>query len=113
MRFFIPTLKWHETPRWLRVIWIVAFTNFAVFWAVSVCSGGDAVNGREVAGRYFLASHGRYTEVSKAFFSYSRIHAHSVWFTHPLALVSLFWFISRRKEPIQPPQTTRAFGPRV
>ncbi len=39
---------------------------FAVFWIVSVIAGGDAVNGKIEDGRYYLCSHGKYTQVSRA-----------------------------------------------
>jgi hypothetical protein len=100
MRFSAQNLRLRDMPIWLRVIWFGALANFAVFWIVAVLNGGDAVSGREEGGRYFVSSHGHYTEISKAFFEYSLIHTRSVWFTHPLALGSLFWFLGRRKDPI-------------
>jgi|SRR5581483_9131206 len=99
MPFSTKALKWRDTPVWLRVIWFGALTNFAVFWVVAVLKGGDAINGKVQDGRFFVGSHGNYTEVSKEFFDYSRAHSESLWITHPLALISLFWFLSRRKEP--------------
>ena len=85
-------------PIWLRAIWIVAIVNFLSFWVIAVLCGGDAVNGKEEGGRFFLMSHGHYTEVTKSFFEYSRIHTYSLWLTHPLALIGAFWVASRRKE---------------
>jgi hypothetical protein len=93
-------LKWKEAPVWLRIAWVVAIVNFASFWIIAVASGGDAVNGKEEGGRYFLANHGSYTEVTKAFFEYSRIHSMSVWITHPIAILGAFWFASRKKETL-------------
>ncbi len=71
--------------------------NFASFWIIAAASGGDAGNGKEEGGRYYLAEHGHYTEVSKDFFEYSRVHARSIWITHPLALLGGIWFYSRKK----------------
>lgn len=93
-----PTLKWKDAPIWVRCIWVVAIINFASFWVIAVECGGDAINGKAEGGRYFLASHGRYTEVTKSFFEYSRIHSMSIWVTHALAFMGLFWAISHRKD---------------
>jgi hypothetical protein len=40
--------------------------SFVVFWIISVFAGGDAVSGKIEDGRYYLASHGKYTQVSRA-----------------------------------------------
>lgn len=53
---------------------------------MAVLYGGDALNGKVEDGHYYLASHGRYTEVSQRFFEYSRIHALSAFIAIPLAL---------------------------
>jgi len=70
--------KWSDLPRWLRCVCAVAYVNFALFVAISFASGGDAFNGKEVEGRYFISNHGHDTEVSKAFYYYSYAHAISV-----------------------------------
>ena len=90
-------LKWRDAPGWLKIVWAVAMVNFASFCAISIYFGGDAVNGYESGGRFFLASHGRYTEVSGALFTYSRIHAYSVFVTHPAALLGAFWFAGKKR----------------
>jgi hypothetical protein len=64
---------------------------------IAVLSGGDALNGKKEGGRYFLMSHGHYTEVSERFFEYSSIHASSVWITHPAAIFGGMWYFFRRK----------------
>jgi hypothetical protein len=91
-------LKWKDIPLWFRAVWIVAIVNVAGFWLIAFVSGGDAVNGKEEGGRYFLANSGRYTEVSKVIFEYSRIHAMSVWITTPITMLGMFWFVLRKKE---------------
>ena len=103
--------KWKEVPGWLRVVGIVAFINFTTFWIVAVLNGGDAVNGGEKGGRYFLASHGRYTEVSKAFFDYSRIHAISIWITHAAAFLGFFLFLWLKKKDPQSHDPTPPHAP--
>ena len=82
---------------WTRILKGVAalsILNFLVFFTVTLYVGGDAVNGKAEAGRYYLASHGRYTEVSRALFHYNKVHAYSVWVTHALffaCLILLQW----------------------
>lgn len=99
MKWISPSgLKWAETPVSFRVIWLGAIANFASFWIIAVVCGGDALNGKEEAGKYFLSSHGHDTEVTRSFFEYSRFHALSIWITHPLAIVSLAWVLGRKSE---------------
>ncbi len=74
-----------------RTLFVTALLNFAVFWVVAVCLGGDAVNGRIQDGHFYLANHGKYTEVSERVFDYSRWHVYSTWITHPLAFVAAYW----------------------
>jgi hypothetical protein len=91
--------NWKDVPQWLRILWIIAVLNFAAFMVVALINGGDAVNGKEEGGKYFLVNHGNYTEVSKAFFQYSRIHVYSLWITHPAAILGAFWYASRKIKP--------------
>ena len=63
----------------------IGILNFAAFFIIALSLGGDAVNGKEEAGRYYLSNHGHYTEVSRSVFDYSKLHVYSVWVTHPLA----------------------------
>ncbi len=85
-------------PVWLRIVWATALLNFASFWIVASMHGGDAANGKEEGGRYFVANHGRYTEVTRSYFEYSRIHSLSIWITHPIAILGAFWFVSRKRD---------------
>ena len=83
-----------------RLIFGVGIVNFLVFFLVAVHLGGDAVNGKVVADHYYLASHGRYTEVSEEIFNYSRWHVYSLWVTAPLALfaVLFYYWIGGKRE---------------
>ncbi len=52
--------------RWLvTALTIVGFPSFLVLFAISWSIGGDAVNGFADSDRYFVASHGELTEVSR------------------------------------------------
>ncbi len=67
----------------------IGAANFLTFTIIAERLGGDAANGKEEAGHYFLAEHGSLTEVSKSIFDYSRFHAYSVWITHRLAIIGI------------------------
>ena len=77
--------------RWANTLgmtlFIVAMVNFTVFWIAGVLLGGDAIGSKIHNGRYYLSSHGKYTEVSHGVWVYSKIHAISVWITHPLGIL--------------------------
>ena len=80
-------------------IWVVAIAllNFFVFWVAAVYLGGDALNGKTDHGRFFLMSHGPYTEVSADLFTYSKWHASSLWVTHPLAFVAAYLILRGKR----------------
>jgi hypothetical protein len=92
-------LSWKDTPNWLKIIGIIALLNFFSFVFISIYLGGDALNGEESNGHFYLNSHGHYTEVSEKVFRYSKIHAYSMFATHSLLLFSGAIFILRRKKP--------------
>jgi hypothetical protein len=83
------------TPKTMQkitnAIFFLAIVNWVVFVVIALSIGGDALNGKIEAGHYYLREHGRYTEVSAAVFQYSRIHALSLFVTHPLAMVAAIW----------------------
>src|SRR5439155_26242840 len=69
-------------------VFFAGLANFTAFWIAAVILGGDAEGGRIQDGRYYLSIHGRLTEVSRGTYFYSRAHTHSVWITHPLAILA-------------------------
>jgi hypothetical protein len=74
---------------------VIGAVNF--FWVVaeSMALGGDALNGYQRDGHYFVGSHGSYTEVGRAIWEWSRLHTASLFVTHPLAMVALAYVIFR------------------
>jgi len=56
----------------------VGILNAILFTIIAVRLGGDAISGHASDGHYFLAMHGKNTEVSHAVFTYGRWHAISV-----------------------------------
>ncbi|MCB0035822.1 MAG: hypothetical protein KDE51_17445 [Anaerolineales bacterium] len=83
-----------------RRIFAIAFINFGLFFVIAMFIGGDAVNGHEEAGRYYVANHGTLTEVSYLMFMVSKIHVYSLFITHPLAMIAgiLYTVTGGRKE---------------
>ncbi len=68
----------------------IGVVNFLLFLLISVFIGGDAINGKVDNGHYYLANHGRLTEVSVLLFGYSQLHFCSLFVTLPLlALASV------------------------
>jgi hypothetical protein len=57
--------SWLRSPRILIGVWVLLFL---IVLGISMLLGGSAVNGRIMAGRFFLAEHGDYTEVSRLTF---------------------------------------------
>jgi hypothetical protein len=78
---------------------IVGFVNFFWFFFESMSIGGDALNGKVVEGHYFVSSHGALTEVDRSTWEWSRIHAISVFITHPLALLGMAYLVIGRAFP--------------
>jgi hypothetical protein len=97
--------------RWLRLVgaflFFGGFLNFAVFWFIAVAIGGDAVDGRVSEGRYYLASHGQYTEVSERLYRYSYAHTVSTWITHPLGFLGWYLLYKSRQKRSGPKGTGR------
>jgi hypothetical protein len=62
----------------LRILAFGAVLNFCLFLAVGSLIGGDAMSGKNDAGRYYLANHGIYTEVNELVFWYSYFHVLSL-----------------------------------
>jgi hypothetical protein len=74
----------------------IPILNTILFAIIAVRLGGDAISGHASDGHYFLAFHGKNTEVSHAVFTYSRWHAISIAITWPIAIICA---ILSRKNP--------------
>jgi hypothetical protein len=73
--------------RLTTIVGLAALANLLVFIAIAIAIGGDAINGHQQGGHYFLASHGTLTEVSRNVFTYSKVHSIAVMVTVPLAVL--------------------------
>ncbi|WP_428484515.1 hypothetical protein [Rhodopila sp.] len=83
--------------RLLKTVVAVAIVNFIAFVIIAILIGGDAWNGKMENGRYFVANHGRLTEVSASVFTYSLWHVRCLFVTHLFGMVAGGWIAFRRK----------------
>ena len=93
-----------RSERTALAIFVFALVNFAAFCSIAVALGGDALNGHQSYGRYFLASHGRLTEVSRAVFRYSQVHSISVFITHAAGILAAVYFNATRRRSSSTPR---------
>ena len=84
----------------------IGMVNFVLFVGISLLIGGDALNGKEAGGHYYLDSHGRLTEVSRPVFLYSKVHAISSAIGIPLAMLAslVYYATGGRRYPGRPEQ---------
>ena len=82
----------------LRATLLIAMLNFFAFWYGALILGGDAFNGKEDGGRFFVGMHGKYTEVTEGVYRYSRFHFLSLLVTHSSGMIAglILWW---RKDP--------------
>ena len=72
----------------------IGLLNLAVFLAIDLRLGGDALNGKASSGRYYIYGYQPktrqkgYTEVSEAVFRYSKWHGYSALVTWGLMMVA-------------------------
>jgi hypothetical protein len=81
--------------KWLAALWIA---NFVVYVLAATYLGGDAINGHVIEGHYFLGYKGRFTEVSRPIYLYSRWHTIGLFaYLGALMLVSAFVEAKRKR----------------
>jgi hypothetical protein len=76
----------------LLLLMVPGLLNFLTFWIISAAIGGDAFNGKYEQGHFYLGSHGALTEVTESLFVYSKWHARSLLLTHPIAMISIYFW---------------------
>ena len=80
------------------IVGLVGVLNFVAYMVVTSRLGGDAINGEERDGHFYLGAHGKKTEVSRATFTLSRYHTYSLWITHPLVIICGFVYVRIAKD---------------
>jgi hypothetical protein len=81
---------------------LLAVLNVAVYIALAFALGGDAVNGHVESGHYYLAMHGRLTEVSRRVFEFSRWYTYVLWLHFGTFFVLRLWLWVRSTPPRTP-----------
>jgi len=86
-----------KLPNPTTPLFALMFVNFLSFVLLAWWLGGDAFNGHERAGKYFLSSKGQLTEVSYAVFLYSKIHIYALFANFALLIISALIFERKKK----------------
>lgn len=90
------SIEWRSLPLWLRSIAVICIINFVSFIFGAMYVRGDALSGKEDHGRFYLGWKGTQREVSHAVYTYSYVHAASVFYvTHPVLLIAAGWYFAR------------------
>ncbi len=80
--------------RFCLLLVLFVIVNIACFWFHSLYLGGEAINGRIENGHYFVANHGRLTEVTEVQFTANKLHGLSVLVLFGIGLLAnliVFW----------------------
>jgi hypothetical protein len=79
-------------------VFLFGMANFGTFWIVTMTIGGSA--DKVENGHYYVSNHGRFTEVSPAAWSFVYYLERSLWITHPLTVLAIFYIaFSQRNAP--------------
>lgn len=70
-----------------KIFGYVTIINFLSFMLGILYFGGDALNGKEENGKFFLFNHGKLIEVTEGIFEYSKPHGLSVFFSVGMVLI--------------------------
>lgn len=76
---------WSALSRTQRLVLVGAVANFFLFLVGYLLIGGDALQGHQAEGRYWVANKGNLREVDAATYRYSIVHMISLLISHPLA----------------------------
>ena len=79
-----------------HLIFYLGMLNFMLFFLSALLLGGDGLNGKVEAGRYYLGNHGAYTEVIYPVYWLSRFWGIALLVTWPLVILSalLAWGVN-------------------
>lgn len=79
---------------------VLGIINFACFFAETDKLGGDALNGYQKNGKYYVCGGSITTEVTEQEWEYNKVHAISLFITHPLAMASFAYIMVRYVLPM-------------
>jgi hypothetical protein len=77
------------------IVLAACLVNFVTFVVGSERLGGDALNGHQSDGRFFVSAHGRSTEVDESAWRSSRLHAISVLASWAVAMIAMVYLALR------------------
>ena len=80
-------------------IMVVGALNLVAFFVHSQQLGGDALNGRQTNGQFYVSDHGRETQVSERAWRLNRWHALSLIVTHALLMGALATLLLKHEFP--------------
>ncbi|MCX5658250.1 MAG: hypothetical protein NTW19_00840 [Planctomycetota bacterium] len=102
-----------RSERWLKglnalgmALFCLALLNFLAFSIETIAIGGNAISGKVEGDRHFVADHGKYTQVSSQVWHWNRVHAISVWITHPIGILvggGLMAYVNRQSRKRESP----------
>ena len=95
---------WSALSRNQRILCVCAVGNFLAFVIGYFLIGGDALQGQQFGGRYWVGNKGVLREVSKLVYHYSVLHMMSLIFSHPLAIALGFIAKERARRARQQPE---------
>jgi hypothetical protein len=86
------SVRYTSRGRWIWTITVIlTIINLISIMAGYVILGGDAYTGEEKENKYFVNSHGKYTEVTRAQWIYSYIHCLLFFVNVPAVPIIYFW----------------------
>lgn len=71
------------------VLVAILLLNWVIFIAVTMTLGGSALNGKVEGGKFFVGSHGDYTEVSRSTYEHNLWHDYAFIAIHFLGLIGI------------------------
>ncbi len=82
------------------VLIVLAVVNFFAFMIITLLIGGSGVTGKIENGRYYVGSHGIYTEVSQTVYTFTVIHScsHFPMFTLAFAAAGIRALIKKSEQ---------------
>jgi hypothetical protein len=100
-------VKADDLPIGMKVVWLAAGVNFASFLILSGMYGGSALNGKIEGGKFYVANHGRYTEVTESTFRFSLIHSMTAFGLIFVAVLGTGWISHYRSARTKRPDPKR------
>lgn len=86
-------IKFKRSSTIVKVLAVVYLLDFFSFFISSLVLGGDALNGFEKSGQFFLFNHGKLIETTEGIYRFNRAQGISLFILFPILAISS-WFDS-------------------